>query len=56
MTLSLTVDTICSNQSYEVVANVVNGGENPQYRWYVNGFLVNTGDEKGNSVPLDAPI
>ena len=39
-------DTICSGNSITYTASTINGGSNPAYTWYVNGYAVSgvTGD------------
>ncbi|WMJ72720.1 FG-GAP-like repeat-containing protein [Cytophagaceae bacterium ABcell3] len=46
MTVSLTADKneICKNEEVTFTAEVMNGGTNPSYQWFVNGVLITSAE------------
>ncbi len=51
ISISTTDTNICDGQQVEISATAVHGGDAPTYRWFLNGFLIDT---SGTSMLIDS--
>jgi gliding motility-associated-like protein len=56
VSLSSNAADICQGESVTFVADPLNEGTSPEYRWLVNGLLSSSGSSTFNYIPLDGDL